>query len=212
MLYLLKKRMKSDVIVPPEPPMPPIEEEMKDGDVEFAFHEIKGIVNADFAKRGAKLIKAPDKDAKEDGIMDFDVKVDDKTASELFRSLDNRRVAVDDAHYSRIIEADNEIRHIAGIMEKNPTFWSKMLPKGSEIANKYPLELKPEMHNAEVIYNLASSARKALINFELDRARELYVEAHRIYRGLPAKKKAKVYEEIRSLYEERKHAEMLLSK
>lgn len=213
MLYLLKKRVKSDVIVPPEPPVPPIDDEIRKSDVEYAFHEIKGIVNAYSAKRDAKADSIKnDQGAKEEGIVDFDINVNDRLASELLRSLDSRTAAVDDAHYSRIVEADNEIRQISALIGKKPSFWNRILPRGKEIIHNYPPELKPEMHDAEVIYNLASSARRALIDFELDRAREIYMEAHRIYTGLPDEKKAKVYEEIRSLYEERKHAEMLLSK
>jgi len=72
-----------------------------------------------------------------------------------------------------------------------------------------------QRQNAEISYGLENiqkridDARSALMDFNLQKAREMYIEIMNIYNHLKPEEQAKVYGEIRDLYFERKSAEQL---
>src|SRR3989344_3637527 len=64
-------------------------------------------------------------------------------------------------------------------------------------------------YGLESIQKRINDARNALMDFNLQRARESYIEIMNIYNHLKPEEQAKVYNEIRDLYFERKSAEQL---
>jgi len=61
----------------------------------------------------------------------------------------------------------------------------------------------------ENVINMVHKAREALMQFDLDTAKSIYIEIIREYNSLPSEEKEKVYVNIKELYEERKNAESL---
>ena len=61
------------------------------------------------------------------------------------------------------------------------------------------------------VQKLIDEARSALMSFDVNRAKRVYLETMRNYNELPDNQKTKVYEDVRELYDERKSAERLLS-
>ncbi len=84
------------------------------------------------------------------------------------------------------------------------------------------IEKAPEKRSAEVympgssnvdkltsIQNRINEARQALMKFDLEAAKKKYIDVMRIYIEIDPKEQAKVYQDIRDLYFERKNAEEL---
>lgn len=61
----------------------------------------------------------------------------------------------------------------------------------------------------EKILDMAHRARNCLIEFNLEKSKELYIEIIKLYNDLPQHEKSLVYEEIDELYNDRKNAESL---
>ena len=59
----------------------------------------------------------------------------------------------------------------------------------------------------ELIEERIHKARLALMDFKFDDAKRVYIEIMKIYNDLDQNKKAKVYQDIKDLYYERKSAE-----
>jgi len=120
-----------------------------------------------------------------------------------------------------IEKAEEEIkRAIKGIKkykEKNPIFKklfkAKEKPKQKAIEEKLPVEFMPRTHErrdkVEDILNMVHKARNALMQFNLDKAKGIYIGIMRIYNDSSVEEKKRVYQEIKDLYDERKNAESL---
>ena len=76
---------------------------------------------------------------------------------------------------------------------------------------EHPIQLQrlPETDSISVIQNHVNGARHALMKFDLGTAKKNYIDAMRVYNSLNPEEQAKVYNEIRDLYFERKSAEEL---
>ena len=107
--------------------------------------------------------------------------------------------------------AEEEISQAVEKIQKKPSFLKKLLtPQKKPSKIKHPeVEIKPEMDGTKAVQNLVKSSRDSLLEFDLDKAREFYIEANKIYNELQVDEKAEVYNEVKSLYDERKSAEAL---
>ena len=90
------------------------------------------------------------------------------------------------------------------------------LPKAAEEEKKTSVKKEKATKTTEkefdvlsFINNRIEDARKALIDFDLERAKLIYIELLDIYNKLSDDKKIKVYEAIRELYDERMNAERI---
>lgn len=112
---------------------------------------------------------------------------------------------------------------------KLPTFTEKLFIKKQiepkllgEIESKREIEeaiekvkqkpAKIKLSALQFIKNGIYDARDALTDLDLKRARHIYIEIMAHYNELKDKDKAKVYEDIKELYEGRKHAESIFGK
>lgn len=107
-----------------------------------------------------------------------------------------------------IQEAENEIKSAIEKIRHNekPSFFRKLFSRkenGREIFQPY------EKDDMSAVTGRISRARDSLMKFDLDEARENYVEAMRIYKRMNPEEQAKIYHEIKDLYYERKSAEQL---
>lgn len=103
------------------------------------------------------------------------------------------------------------------LFQKKKELPTKKIP-GVEI--KIPLKEKvPEISKkkkkfdeVDFIKHRIYDARDALAELDLKRARHIYVEIMHSYNGLKDKDKAKVYEDIKGIYDDRQHAEAMFLK
>lgn len=90
-----------------------------------------------------------------------------------------------------------------------PGLRAKTTPK-EESPEKLPaLEIKGPTDEVNVIKHKIHDARSALMNFDLKKAKILYIKTMKLYQSLSPEKQALVYEQIKDLYNERMHAEGL---
>lgn len=84
------------------------------------------------------------------------------------------------------------------------------LPKIEEPLEEPPLpKIEEPTDDITTIKHQIHDAGNALMDFDLDKAKSIYIRIMMEYNNLNPGKQAKVYEQIRELYNERKHAEGL---
>ena len=113
-----------------------------------------------------------------------------------------------------ILEAEEEIKSAIDKIKKQekPSFFKKLFEKKERFEEKpkhaLPFSI-PESDGVSKIKNSAKKAREALMRFDLEAAKREYIEIMRIYNNIMPEEQAKVYQDIRDLYFERKSAEEL---
>ena len=116
-----------------------------------------------------------------------------------------------------IKKAEEEIqRAIEGIKnhkEKKSIFKKLFSSKEKKAEEELPVEFMPRTYEkkdrADDVLSMIHQARNALMEFNLDKAKGIYMEIMRIYNDLSFEDKKKVYQDIKDLYDERKNAEAL---
>jgi len=121
-----------------------------------------------------------------------------------------------------IFKAEHEINKAIKNMrkkKKKPLFSflkakKEKLPKPETKPEKVPeklpaLEIKPPTDEVNAIKHKIHDARNALMNFDIEKAKVLYIKAMKLYQNLSPEKQALVYDQIKDLYNERRHAEGL---
>ena len=115
-----------------------------------------------------------------------------------------------------VIKAEEEIeRAIQGIKnyKEKKSIFGGLFGKRPKAAEELPVEFMPKtfekIDKVEDIMNKVHAARSALMDFNLDRAKSIYIGIMGIYNSLSVQEKKKVYQEIKDLYDERKNAESL---
>ncbi|GEM_PF-2771458 len=117
-------------------------------------------------------------------------------------------------------EARNEIKSaIDGIKkQENPAFFKRWLSKKQEVNEKLlvkenygqPIPKMP-VDGVSVIRDEIAKAKGCVSGFELESAKNIYIEVMRMYSTLSHEQKSEVYEDIKELYFERKSAERMKS-
>lgn len=117
-----------------------------------------------------------------------------------------------------ILEAEAEIESAIKKIkdQESPSFLKRVFSKKKieqKLIEEKPIEqLMPELLEGDImpiIQNKIKNAREALANFDLETAKQNYLEIMKIYNKLKPEEQAKLYHDIRDLYFERKSAEEL---
>lgn len=113
-----------------------------------------------------------------------------------------------------ILEAEEEIKSaIENIKSSEKTsFFKKFFRKKEKAEENHEEPMIPKISGIDDVSKIRESinrARDALMKFDLETAKKSYIEAMRIYNSTNPEEKAKVYNDIRDLYFERKSAEEL---
>lgn len=113
-----------------------------------------------------------------------------------------------------IAEAEEEIKSAIekAKEQEKPSFFKRLFSRRTKKEG-----ISPEEHIAEsseaneisIIQENINKAREALMKFDLETAKNDYVEVMRLYSKMNQEDKAKVYQDIKDLYFERKSAEGL---
>lgn len=90
-----------------------------------------------------------------------------------------------------------------------PEIKQEKIQKEESPENLPTLEIKGPTDEVNAIKHKIHDARTALMNFDLQKAKILYIKTMRLYQNLSPEKQARVYEQIKDLYNERMHAEGL---
>ena len=112
-------------------------------------------------------------------------------------------------------EAREEIKSAIEKIKKSekPSLFKKLFSMKHKVEEhveqQIQLQKLPEADSIFVIQNCINGARQALMKFDLSTAKKSYIEAMKVYNNLNPEEQAKVYNEIRDLYFERKSAEEL---
>lgn len=106
-----------------------------------------------------------------------------------------------------IQEAEDEIKSaIDKIKERErPSFLQRLFAR----KEKQEIMEKPSVGDVSAIKSCIENARQALMNFDLDAAKKNYIEIMKIYNKISPEEQAKVYQDVKDLYSERKSAEEL---
>lgn len=86
------------------------------------------------------------------------------------------------------------------------------MPARKEISLPKTPKPKKRLNEVGLIKQKIYDARDALTELNLKRAKDMYIEVMASYNKLKDKDKAKVYEEIKELYNDRKHAESMFGR
>lgn len=180
---LLKKQDEEDLL-PPPPPIEPLEAEKEEGEMDDI---LKGL---------------EDSSEKPSGIME----------SASVKPFEPENSSYNEFKPLEIKEAEQEIRDAVQQLKKKPSFWQRLLArlsnkKSAPVQPSHEIEIKPEMDGVKAIRSLVREGRDALLSLDFDKARDRYVQANRIYLELSAERQSEVYEDLKSLYDERKSAE-----
>ncbi len=110
-----------------------------------------------------------------------------------------------------ISEAEEEIKSaIEKIREhEKPSFFKKLFTKKKKEEEMPEEQITLEVDDVSAIQNKINEARQALMEFNLEKARRNYIEAMNLYNRINPEEQAKVYNDIKELYFERKSAEGL---
>lgn len=158
---------------------------------------------------------------KELGLEDFDFEMPKKAKGrkkyiELPETLELEEPFAEQKQKPKELEeAKEEIKSaIEKIKEhEKPSFFKKLFSMKHKVEEhvEHPIQLQrlPEADSISVIQNYINGARQALMKFDLQTAKKGYIEAMKVYNSLNPEEQAKVYNEIRDLYFERKSAEEL---
>ncbi len=225
-MLLFKPKPKYDEILPPPPPLPEIESNNV-SEQDFDKRKVKVISK----KRGTKKIEASRISkgklkmgkAKEfweeielpDRIEEFDI--------EDINTIDfkNNELVAQEIKPSELVEAEQEIQSAIGKIKEQDNkpsiigriferFKKKDIPKKQiEIEEEHLMNKILELDIVSVIKEKITKAKESLMKYELDEAKRYYIEIIQIYNKAKPEDKAKVYNNIRDLYFERKSAEEL---
>ena len=107
-----------------------------------------------------------------------------------------------------IEEAEEEITSaIEGIKnQEKKSFFSGLFKKKAR--EQEPM-LETQVDDLDAVKRKIDDARNALMNLDLEAAKNYYIEIMRLYNKLKPEEQAQVYREIRDFYYERKNAEEL---
>ncbi len=206
-LGLFSKRQDSDLeLLPPPPPFPDIEPTKPKAKEKKGKQEKTKIVLKHRENVSDILAEASRPESGElENFLDMDAPKADISVDEL---LDG----------SEIDDAINDAKN-----PKKTSFWEKLFVVRKRPIEQTPsLEMSPEMMMPDIsqaeekaqtpiegIMKSVNKARQKLENFDLNGAKETYVEIMKLYRMMTQDEQEKVYEIIQELYEERKSAEKL---
>ncbi len=235
MLFLKPKPMPNELL-PPPPPFPSLdlEEKPKPGPVmaesssedrfEDLFKDVKDINPKTIKEKTASKIKTlklkqkqikikglNDKlktkqkfsDYSQDDFEDFDLPKDLETDEYIKKGLKSRP--------KELAEAEDEIKTAIEKIkehEKPSLFGSFFRSKKPEPETGMSIQEIPEDNVSRIIGKI-NNARQSLMNLDLQRAREEYLEIMKAYNELRPGEQRKVFYEIKNLYYERKSAESL---
>ena len=109
-----------------------------------------------------------------------------------------------------ILDAEEEIQSAIEKIKKRekPSILKSLFSRKREEAPEERLILEPQ-GNVSRIQSKINAARQALMRFDLEAAKRSYIEVMRLYNNMTSEEKAKVYNDIKELYSERKSAEEL---
>ena len=179
------------------------------------------------AKEERKKQKKAEKElAKQKRLEERQKIIEEKTTAEKEESLPELE-SIKIEKPAEIFQAEQEInKAITGLKKKQgkslfsflktkkeklpePEVWPEKIPK-EEPTEKLPvLEIKGPTDEVNAIKHKIHDARTALMNFDLQKAKILYIKTMRLYQNLSPEKQAIVYNRIKDLYNERMHAEGL---
>lgn len=111
-----------------------------------------------------------------------------------------------------ILEAEEEIQNAIEKIKKQerPSFFRRLFAKKEkEEKPEGRLAIKPEADEVFIIKDSISKTREALTRLDLKTAKRNYIEIIKLYNRVKPEEQAKVYQDIRELYFERKSAEGL---
>ncbi|MBI2542016.1 hypothetical protein HYV80_04870 [Candidatus Woesearchaeota archaeon] len=114
-----------------------------------------------------------------------------------------------EAKPKEILEAEEEIKSaIENIKyhEERPSLFKRFLAKKSEPEKIPAIQNKDDV---SAIKDGIAAARESLMKFDLDAAKRSYIEIMRVYNRIGPEAQAKVYNEVKDIYFERKSAEDL---
>ncbi len=113
-----------------------------------------------------------------------------------------------------VLEAEEEIQSaIEKIKEREkPSFFKKLFTRKKieeGIVEDHSIQELTEVDKISLIQNKISETRQALMKFDLEAAKSNYIEIMKLYHIIKPEEQAKVYQDIKDLYFERKSAEEL---
>ena len=113
-----------------------------------------------------------------------------------------------------IIEAEDEIKDAIGKIknQEKPSLFKSLFARRKSEQKPAEVQLMQEIREVDdisAIQNRINAARQALMGFDLETAKKKYMEAMEIYNKIRPEEQAKVYQDIKELYSERKSAEQL---
>lgn len=169
-----------------------------------------------------RLIKAgPIKQAKkqkadivQDGLdledLDFGLpkELEDTNLPETLEDFDVEGKFRQEIKPKEVLDSEEEIQSAIESIKKRekPSILKGLFSRKQEEAPERPLMIEPQ-GNISAIQGKINDARQALMRFDLEAAKRSYIEVMRMYNSISPEEKAKVYNEIKELYSERKSAE-----
>ena len=217
----LKQKTETDELLPPPPPFPSME--LEEPEQEAASDEIKETKPKKLSKKELKKLakiksketklrkKGKEEPAQKEELYDFDKNFDFGEEPEL-KDLDlgiGDLKAEEEITPKEIEEAEDEITNaIEGVKKqgKKSLFSGLFKKKSSQEQQAMP---EFEEDDLAAIKKMLGNARNALMNLDLESAKNKYMEIMRLYNRLNPEEQARVYHEIKDLYYERKNAEEL---
>ena len=144
-------------------------------------------------------------------LEEFDIKTDFEAQNTDF---ENQLKFSKNENPQEIVEAQQEIKSaIEKIKEKEkPSFFKKLFAKQKKPEERITLQKIaeiPEVNKVSAIQSQIKNARNSLMKFDLETAKQSYIEIMKAYREITPEYQARVYKAIRELYFERKSAEEL---
>ena len=167
-----------------------------------------------------KLAEFPE--LEEAGIEDLELRKELESPSEI--ELPERLEELDIGGFEKelvqapkpkeIIEAEEEIKSaIENIKwQKKPSLFKRLFVKKKlepKPAEEHLMQEIPEVDDVSAIQNRIGIARQALMKSDLETAKKRYIEAMELYNKIKPEEQARVYQDIKELYFERKSAEQL---
>lgn len=141
---------------------------------------------------------------KELKLEDFDINIEKELMQET------------KAKPKEVIEAEEEIKSaIDKIKEKEKNFFFKKFFPIKQRSIEKPMKetfvhALPELDKTSMIQNKINEAKQALMKFDLESAKRSYIDILKMYNDIKPEEQARVYQDIRDLYFERKGAEELI--
>lgn len=176
------------------------------------------LFDIDELEKELKAAELPEelKELDKDTVLPDELKEIDKDIElpETLEDLDINLELKQETKKPEIEEAKDEIKSAIEKIkatEKKPSLFKRLFTKKVQEQKKEE-KLMPELPETDDfsrIKNSINRARQALMSFDLEAAKNNYLEALKIYNSLKAEDQAKIYQELQELYLERKSAEEL---